>query len=299
MVVIGWKAGGRSGGKAWCPHPVSGAAAQPDAVVATQASGWAARSSTIAGGWKQMTPLRRWTMRARTSPGARMLLVAATLLSALPAQVRAEARTEIYWGEATDEGGNLLYREKHEVRYEDGRITNSLTSYLDPSGGEFARLQSDYSMNLLMPTYVFEDTRRGLREGLRFEGGRYSIFHEEPKVGERAKVLDDTTGVYSCQGWHYHLVNNLAKVEGGDDLIVRLILPNRLQPHTFKILSLGSAGDTIRVKVRISSWLLSLFVPELEAVYDKKHKRLIEYYGVSNIVDAEGKLQKVHITYQY
>ena len=228
-----------------------------------------------------------------------MPLVAATLLSALPGQVRAEARTEIYWGEARDEGGNLLYTEKHEVTYEDERISSSLTTYLDPSGGEFARLQSDYSMNALMPTYAFEDARRGLREGLRFEGGQYSIFHEEPKAGEKTKALADTTDVYSCQGWHYYLVSNLDRVESGDDLIVRLILPNRLQPYTFKIMSLGSEGDTIRVKVRISNWLFSLFVPELEAIYDKKHRRLIEYYGVSNIVDAEGKLQKVHITYQY
>ncbi len=238
-------------------------------------------------------------MRVRTSPGALMTLVVATLLSAHAGQVRAEARAEIYWGEARDEGGNLLYREKHEVKYDDERIASSLTSYLDPSDSEFAKLQSDYSMNALMPTYAFEDSRRGLREGLRFEGGQYSIFHEEPEVGEKTKVLDDTTDVYSCQGWHYYLVSNLDRVESGDDLIVRLILPNRLKPYTFKILSLGSEGDTIRVKVRISNWLFSLFVPELEAVYDKKHMRLIEYHGVSNIVDEEGKLQKVHITYQY
>jgi hypothetical protein len=246
-----------------------------------------------------MILVRSWTMWVRTSSGALMPLILATLLSVLPGQVRAEAQTEIHWGEARDEGGNLLYREKHEVRYDDGRVTNSLTSYLDPSGSEFARLQSDYSMSVMMPTYVFEDSRRGLREGLRFEGGQYSIFHEEPEVGERTKVLDDATDVYSCQGWHYYLVSNLDRVESGDDLIVRLIFPNRLQPYTFKALSLGSEGDTIRVKVRIANWLLSLFVPHLEVVYDKKQKKLIEYYGVSNIVDAERKLQKVHITYQY
>jgi hypothetical protein len=238
-------------------------------------------------------------MRGKSMSSALMVLVVATLASAAPGYVCAQVRTDVHWGEARDDDGNLLYREKHEVRYENGRVQHSLTSYIDSSGREFARLESDYRLSIMMPTYVFSDSRRNHREGLRFEGGRYYIFDEDSGEAEKTKILNDETNVYSCQGWHYYLVNNLDKLEGGDALEVRLIFPNRLQPYTFKILSLGSEGDTIRVKVRIANWLLSLFVPHLEVVYDKKKKELIEYHGVSNIVDAEGKLQKVHITYKY
>jgi len=237
-------------------------------------------------------------MRTKAMSGALVLVVGA-LLPAAPAYVCAEVRTEIHWGEAKDEDGKLLYREKHEVKYENGRVKNSLTSYRDLSDDEFARLQSDYSMSIVMPTYVFEDYRTGEIQGLRFKENRYQIFDKDSQDDERTKVLDDDTNVYSCQGWHYYLVDNLDKVERGDDLIVRLIFPDRLRPYTFKIEDMGSEGDTIRVKVGIANWLLSLFVPHLEIVYDKKKKKLIEYYGVSNIVDTEGKLQKVHITYQY
>ena len=237
-------------------------------------------------------------MRAKTMSGA-LVLVVGTLLSVFPCQVGAEEYTETHWGDAKDANERLVYREKHEVRYENGRVQNSLTSYRDPSGREFARLESDYSLSIMMPTYVFSDFRRGHREGLRFEGGKYYIFDEDSGEAEKTKVLDDDTNVYSCQGWHYYLVNNLDKLVGGDALEVRLIFPNRLQPYTFKILSLGSEGDTIRVKVRIANWLLSLFLPHLEVVYDKNKRKLIEYHGVSNIVDAEGKLQEVNITYEY
>jgi hypothetical protein len=237
-------------------------------------------------------------MSAKTMSGA-LVLVVGTLLSVFPCQVGAEEYTETHWGDAKDANERLVYREKHEVRYENGRVQNSLTSYRDPSGREFARLESDYSLSIMMPTYVFSDFRRGHREGLRFEGGKYYIFDEDSGEAEKTKVLDDDTNVYSCQGWHYYLVNNLDKLVGGDALEVRLIFPNRLQPYTFKILSLGSEGDTIRVKVRIANWLLSLFVPHLEVVYEKNKRKLIEYNGVSNIVDAEGKLQEVNITYEY
>ncbi len=243
--------------------------------------------------------MRTRTMRKKQLPGAFMIVAMAALFLAGPGDACAALRTETHWGEAKDEEGNLLYREKHEVTYDDGRIARSLTSYRDPSGEEFARLESDYSRSIMMPTYVFEDDRSGLRQGLRLKDGRYYIFDKDAEEEEKVKALDDDTDVYSCQGWHYYLVNNLARVEGGEDLIVRLIFPNRLRPYTFKILSMGSEGDTVRVKVRIANWLLSLFVPHLEVVYDKKKKRLIEYFGVSNIVDADGDPQKVHITYQY
>lgn len=239
-------------------------------------------------------------MRIKTISGVLMFAVVAGLLPCAPGYVCAEVRTEIHWGEATDEDGNPLYREKHEVTYDNGRVQNSLTSYRDLSGREFARLESDYRRSIAMPTYIFEDYRSGRKEGLRFKDGRYYIFKREAEgEEEKAKVLDDDTNVYSCQGWHYYLVDNLDRVKKGENLIVRLIFPNRLRPYTFKILSMGSEGDTVKVKVRIANWLLSLFVPHLEVVYDKNESRLIEYEGVSNIVDAEGNLQKVHITYQY
>lgn len=237
--------------------------------------------------------------RAWSKAGARTVLAAALLVVAGPGQTPAQLRTEVHWGEATDDAGKLLYRERHEVGYEDGRVRSSLTSYRDLADREFATLASDYRLSVTMPTYLFADSRRGHREGLRLENGRYVIFHEEAGKAEKTKVLADDTNVYSCQGWHYYLVSNLLQVAQGEALEVRLLFPNRLKPYTFKILRQRADGDLLRIKVRISNWLLNLVAPHLEVVYDQQAGKLVEYHGVSNIVDAKGELQNVHITYQY
>jgi hypothetical protein len=150
-----------------------------------------------------------------------------------------------------------------------------------------------------MPTYVFRDHRRNYEEGLRFTDGKYYVFINDPEQGETKEVLKDPRNVFSCQGWHYYVVDNLDKLERGDVFELKLVFPNKLRAYPFKIEKVDSAGDTIRVKVRLANWLLSWFVPHLDLVYSKKDRRLIEYRGVSNIFDGNGELQEVVIRYAY
>lgn len=216
------------------------------------------------------------------------------------ADAGAEETVEFYLGEArARDGGNLLYREEHTTRYVEGRIQDSRTVYRDPDGKEIATLISDYSRSLAMPTYVFRDLLRGYEEGLRFRDGEYYIFNREMDGKEREKALGDPTNVYSCQGWHYYVVTHLEELERDEAFALRLVFPNRLRTYTFRIEKVAAVGDRMDVRVRYATWGVSWFVPQLHLVYDKRFRRLLDYRGVSNILDADGNLQEVHITYQY
>ena len=57
--------------------------------------------------------------------------------------------------------------------------------YEDPTGREIATLESDYTLSLAMPTYVFKDYQRDYEEGLRFRDGDYYIFSKDSKDGEK------------------------------------------------------------------------------------------------------------------
>lgn len=219
------------------------------------------------------------------------------LLALLPVDALAEKSTFVYWGEAKDDQGGPVYKEKHITDTVDGQTRKSLTRYLEPTGREIATLESDYNRSLEMPTYVFKDFRRGYEEGLRFRDGKYYIFNRDSERGETEKVLKDPTNVYSCQGWHYYIVENLDRIEQGDVFTIKLIFPNKLRTYDFKIEKVRAQGDTLNVRVRFANWLVSWFVPHLDLVYDKRERKLIEYRGVSNIFDENDDLQEVRITY--
>ncbi len=220
------------------------------------------------------------------------------LLLLLPSAGTFAQETEVvYWGAARDEQGKLLYKEKHITNYVDGRIKESLTLYQDPAGREIATMESNYDRSLAMPTYVFKDYLRDYEEGLRFRDGDYYIFNTEGKKGENEKRLKDASNVFSCQGWHYYVVENLERLERGEVFKIRLIFPNKLRAYEFKIEKVDSEGDLVRVKVKFANWLVSWFVPQLDLLYSKKDRKLIEYQGVSNIFDENDDLQEVRITY--
>jgi hypothetical protein len=219
------------------------------------------------------------------------------LLAALSVDGFAQETEVVYWGEARDEQDKLLYREKHITTYVDGKTKKSLTLYEDPAGRQIATLESDYTLSLAMPTYVFKDYQRDYEEGLRYRDGDYYIFNKSSKDGEKERRLKDPASVFSCQGWHYYVVENLDRIERGDVFKIKLIFPNKLRGYDFKIEKVSSEGDTVRVKVKFANWLVSWAVPQLDLLYSKTERKLIDYRGVSNIFDENDDLQEVHITY--
>jgi len=80
---------------------------------------------------------------------------------------RAESEVARYTGEAYAEDGRLAYREQHEVVSDKGALLRSRTRYLDATGKEIARLDSDYSSSPYAPSYTFLDLRARSQESAR------------------------------------------------------------------------------------------------------------------------------------
>jgi hypothetical protein len=219
------------------------------------------------------------------------LLLAAFAGAAVAAEV-------VYLGEARDQSGALCYTEKHTISSSGGKTIGSLTEYKGPDGVVIATMRSDYSRSVAMPTYVFEDLRRNYREGLRLQGGEYVIFHQNQSAPEKTAKLAAESGIFSCQGWHYYLVNNLDLLER-NNIILNLILPSELRPFPFVVTRLGSDDSRVSAELRLKHWLFRYFAPKLRLVYDKKNRRLLEYQGVSNILNTNGDSQEVRIHYTY
>jgi len=205
----------------------------------------------------------------------------------------------VQWGEAKNASGATVYFEKHSILIKNGVLQSSETIYYDVNRQkEIGTMRSDYTKSLAKPTYDFVDLRSGYREGLRLSDSKYIVYYKKPDQEEKVKNLKDGESVFSCQGWHYYLLENLSVLEK-QDITLNLVLPSELDFYSFKVRRAESSGTQIVAHLELSSWLLSFFAPKLQLVYDKELKRLIEYKGISNILDAKGDRQEVTIHYQY
>lgn len=220
------------------------------------------------------------------------------LLLLLPSLRAEEQSSMTYRGEARDASGALVYTETHQVSFSSGSRRESVTEYRGPDGVLLATLKSDYSRSLTLPTYVFEDFRRNYREGLRWQDGRYVIFNQKATAQEKTAVLQPGEALFSCQGWHYHLLDNLGLLER-EGVILNLVLPSKLRPIPVEVRPLATDKSQVSAELHLRHWLLRHFAPTLRLSYDKENRRLTEFHGVSNILDPAGRPQVLTIRYRF
>jgi len=217
----------------------------------------------------------------------------------ISSQANAQSKPNVHWGVAKNDAGNIIYTERHSITSLNDVLKNSETLYFDSlRKNKIGILTSDYSRSLAMPTYEFRDLRTGYREGLRFSNGKYVVYFKKPNQEEKADELSDGKSIFSCQGWHYYLIENLNLLEK-QDIALNLVLPSELDFYSFKVKQSNSTGKQIVANLELSNWLLGFFAPKLRLTYDKQLKKLVEYKGVSNILDDNGDRQDVTIHYEY
>lgn len=115
---------------------------------------------------------------------------------------------------------------------------------------------------------------------------------------EVSQILDKNGTIFSCQGWHYYLIENLEILEK-QEIELKLLLPSELDSYTFKVKHAKTTGNLVIGNLKLSNWLLGFFAPNLRLTYDKQLKKMIEYNGISNILDTNGERKNVTIRYLY
>lgn len=193
---------------------------------------------------------------------------------------------------------NPVYSEMHTAYYRQGTLVKSTNDYFDMQGQKIAELNSDYTRSIVMPTYISIDHRSGDVEGLRFDGQDYWIFRQKRGEDEEVSRLSKIENVFACQGWHYYLVANLSRLRN-EQITMSLIFPTRLDYYDFRVRPVEDSERRIKLRLEFDSFFLRLLTQAaLELTYDKVTKKIVSYYGPSNLVDESGSVQDVYIFYE-
>lgn len=221
-----------------------------------------------------------------------------TFLLFLLLPAAASARTQTFKGKAYNEGGALVYKEQHTVRYNGDEVVRSRTAYFDPDDRPIGSLVSEYEPSPRFNDYTFEDRRKQYVDGVRLEGGSICLFRREaPGEPEETECLGRDDAQIVGQGFHHFIVEHLEAVAAGEVFHVKLALPSRLDQFDFRIRKLRSEGGRLWIRLEVDHWLLRLFAPHIDVLYDRPTGHLLRYYGISNVADASGECVPVRIEY--
>lgn len=247
-----------------------------------------------------MRSASRWLARLPMRP------CLAALFALLSVPVGASAETLRFYGYATHlDTGKYLYTELHEQTLESGQVQTATISYFDPSGKLMAKKSLDYRRNRTIPLFRIDHPDQGYVEALRSVNGESGI--ELLKVtrdkGEQIKSVSMPKGAVAADSGFNHLIqDNLPRLLAGETVPFSLVVAGNLDAYQFRAKKIGDdtfdGAPAAVLRVEPDS-LLRLIIDPLDLLYDPAKRRLLEYRGVSNILDpVSGKVyKKARISY--
>jgi hypothetical protein len=237
-----------------------------------------------------MTGERRWSL----------VFLFLSVLALNPDLGLALEKTQMFTGKAFNGRGALEYIERHDLTYEGGDVIRSRTTYFDPDDRVIGYLLSEYASTPQFCNYTFTDLRNEYKDGVRLAADQVCLFRKErPEAEEETACLPREKTQIIGQGFHHFIAEHLEALAEGAVFHVKLAMPSRLGQFRFRILKKSIEGNNLFIRLEIDNWLIRLFAPHVDVVYDRQSGRLLRYEGISNVADASGRFKKVQIHYSY
>lgn len=227
---------------------------------------------------------------------ARTAATAAALLCALVwpcAQAAGPARRET--AEVRAAGSpRLLYRETHWVL--PGDAPQRWVLYRCPDGRAFARKQ--VLGGGMAPGFALEDGRDGYAEGVR--GGRARTAYVRENGAQREHPLAMPDGAVIDAGFDAAVRAHWADLAAGRAVRLQFLVPSRQRFFPVRVQRVGSVSwngiGAERLRMRLDAWF-GFAVPDVQLIYARDDRRLLQFEGTGNLRDARGRYPQVRIAF--
>jgi hypothetical protein len=212
------------------------------------------------------------------------------------------ANHENVYGKAYDKTGNkILYHEVHEVKVDVKGFTQIIeTKFLDPSLKEFATLKSTFKSNPFIPNSELFDKRLKRHETLELDGEQAHLKISIDGKKDEEKIIKINPNFVAGQGFNNFILKNFDDLLKGIDQKISLVVVPLLDFFNFEAKRNGKYSEkesTVDIKIQVASTFLKIFADPISLKYDKKTKHLLEYRGLSNLLNEKGENQQVVIKY--
>ncbi|MBF0278486.1 MAG: hypothetical protein HQM13_11865 [SAR324 cluster bacterium] len=210
-----------------------------------------------------------------------------------------------YLGRAYDmDSGELVYSEEYLESAIDGRPQEATVTYFSPSGKVIAEKEIAFGKMLTSPDFLMTDMRDGYTEGVMSEGSQFKIIFKKDRDSTEVETHIEPSGpVVADAGFHYFILENWETLLSGKTLTFNFIVPTIQEFLKFEIQKVENekkeTQERIQFKTGVSNFLLKAFMNPILLTYDRRTRLLLQYEGLSNVNNDEGKSHNVRIRMEY
>jgi hypothetical protein len=196
------------------------------------------------------------------------------------------------------DSGRLLYRETHWTT--PGPKPERWVLYRCADGRPFARKRVLATAAPASPDFALEDARDGYREGVRGATGSRSVFVRAPGKAESSRAVSVPEDGVIDAGFDAAVRRHWRTLLGGAPLRLQFLVPSRQRFFPVKLQRVASIDwngiPAERLRMRVDAWF-GFAVPEVNLVYARDDRRLLEFAGTGNLRDGRGHYPQVRITF--
>ncbi len=199
-----------------------------------------------------------------------------------------------------------LYTELHYRDSTDAAVSNRV-EYVDQTQEVIVAKTLAYSDSLSTPTIEQIDYRNATKIFTRDTRSGVEIGYQRQGEPLRLNQIQRSDRLVIDAGFDAYVREHWEALQAGRTVRGEFLVPARLDTVNIGIRKIDRAdcepslGDALCLSVRPAGLLrlLTWFVDPLTLAYDADTKRLVQYKGISNLLDNDGNTQDVVITYQY
>jgi len=229
--------------------------------------------------------------------------ILASLVLTGSVMTHAAIREERYLGYAVDQAsGRYLYTEVHRHQYDNTRWLSGSIRYIAPDGQLLGEKQLDFRANPYVPVMRYQ-LKSPLYEELITTVDAKRFVMEQRKGGKAERASQAVVANQAADsGFNAFLVDHLDDFAAGREVPLRFAVIGQLDQYRFRVKPVAKlmlAGEpALRLRVEPDS-LLRLLVDPIEVIYGLTSRQLLNYRGVSNVLDpATAKAYVVEISYR-
>lgn len=225
------------------------------------------------------------------------------LLLAIFNPIFSETKTEKFIGTATDlKTGKIIYTEEHETLVSENMNISSIITYRDEKKNVIGKKEITFDKSSPQIKFRREDYRFGTVEsaepaamGIRLSSKENTASEQKEKTLSIGKPLAVDAGLNNL------VRNSWSELQQGKYITFNLAVPSQLDYFEFRVVKdreeLVQNKKTMVVKFESDHWYIRLFVDPVIVWYDLETKRALQYEGISNIYDKEGKSYLVRVSF--
>ncbi|MDR3418569.1 MAG: hypothetical protein P4L83_20555 [Nevskia sp.] len=224
-------------------------------------------------------------------------------LLTLSVAAQADPQTVRFYGYAYDlDSGRYLYTEVHRDEIDQGHWLSGHIGYFDADDKPLGEKTLSFASDPYIPVYKMAQPGVGYSEGItRIAKDGIDMFKQSREKGLKNATISRYQPMTADSGFHCFLYDRMQDLLSGTELKFRFAAAGQLDSFSFRAHKVGDTEfegkPAVQLKVEPDS-LLRYMVSPLLLTYDPQTRRLLEYRGVSNVINpATGKAYNARIAF--